>query len=805
MKKWILTFLSLIFLVKVHGQLDPYKYRVGVGIGYTNYYGDLSPYVIDGIGDLFRLFEYNPQYIHDYSLAFSLERRLSSSLGLMLQLGQYDFSMSDRHVNKDGVLRTDLANFDRSLNFRTQVQDAGLSLLFKMDNGKILNKQAFLAPYFTLGAGVMRFQVNGDLLDDQGVWYDYSTRENVNNGQFETVLSALETEIPGGYPTTTFYANLGLGLRFRLARALEFFVQSDFRYAGTDYLDDVSGEYRIGYDSPFQAYAARPGFHEMPSEREYRGANNGHNDLYIFHQIGLKFSLIPSRQAFRASRVSPSTTARYEGEPITHAVMDETIEEDADTLSSRAESQTYGKGDQYFTFIQINPPDERLQSINLQVQAMQGDLGVLQNSLEKDQILQFESRLEDRRKALDMEREGLLAMDTLSAQDSLRLVELDTFLQNINSQLDSTQQRRNYLDLAIAMGQSNTDSLRKLALSPRMEKRDSLAFWGALEQLPIHINRALSQSTMAPPVYSYPPQYPEYPWQPATRPTPSEQDMPEASMGQAPNYTYQFYPQAPLSQGYEQQQWGRRADRQRYDQAPTYRYQAPSQPYRETYDQGARRGNRFFPIFVPRIGSRRPTETIIPSDPTYAPNDTLLIPGFEDSPALDNELSDSLKQYDQVPGFRPIPEPKSPILDSIQTIGQVRVDTLLLEREVLVGLENSKVEVFFEINQFELDESEKEKIAPLAEILLNQPQFYVTLAGFADNTGNVDYNLLLVDRRVTYVKELLMEEYGVEASRISTKPGGLLVRGKSPGSRKEDRKVEIMLRTLPQEEHKTEE
>jgi outer membrane protein OmpA-like peptidoglycan-associated protein len=783
-------------MVGAYGQLDPYKYRLGAGIGYTNYYGDLSPYTINAVGDIFRLFEYNPHYVHDYSMAFSLERRLSSSLGLMLQLGQYDFSMSDRHVNKDGVLRSDLDNFDRSLNFRTQVQDAGLALLFKMDNGKILNKQAFLAPYFTLGAGVMRFQVNGDLLDDQGNWYDYSSRENINNGHFETDLSALETEVPGGYPTASFYANLGFGMRFRLGKALEFFIQSDFRYAGTDYLDDASGPYRTVYDTPFQAYAAQPGMQVMQPENPYRGANNGHNDLYIFHQVGLKFSFIPSRQAFRASRVSPSTSASYEGQPIAHAEMEEQTIPAADTVGEMAPLQAKESGNQYFTFIQINPPDERFNTLNLQVQAAQGDLGVLQKTFEKDQVQRYEDRLEDRLEKLGMERDTLFGLDTLSFQDSLRLEEMDFLIGSINMRLDSARQRRDYLDQSIALERAKTDSLRKLALSPRIEKRDSLSFWGELEQLPFHINRALSQGGWVPTSSDYQPQYSPEASQSGAPPRPPWEDGTPAD--QTPSYIYQYYPQAPLYREYTPERSGQTDSRGDF-QAPSYLYQAPPQTYSDTNEQAVSRGNRFFPLFSPRVGPGRPTELDRQRDTTYSHLETPLLPDAGKMGEMDDGVSaDSLIVDGQVQKL-----PAGPSRPPIDIGDRQRIDTLLLEREILVGLNNSKVEVYFEINQFELEIEEMDKLAPLAEIILNQPQFYLTLAGFADNTGNLNYNLQLVERRVNYVKNLLIEKFGIEASRIATKPGGLLVRGKSPGSRKEDRKVEIMLRMLPEDRNET--
>ncbi|WP_114751096.1 OmpA family protein [Pleomorphovibrio marinus] len=790
MKKFILGLCSLLLAFQSHSQLDPYKYRIGAGVGFTNYYGDLSPYLIEGLGDVFRLYEYNPNYIPDYSFAFSLERRLSSSVGLMLQVGQYDFSMSDRYVNRDGVLRTDLPNFERALNFRTRVQDAGLAFVFKMDNGKILNKHAFLAPYFTLGAGIMNFEVKGDLLDDWGNWYDYSSREHINNRHFESDLTSLETEVPGGYTTTTFYANLGLGLRFRIARSLELFVQSDFRLSGTDYLDDVSGPYRDSYESPFQEYAAMPGNQPATPETPFRGANNGHNDIYVFHQVGLKFSFLPSKQAFRASRVSPSSTARYEGQPISHAVLDEF---ESDNLMPDTLVPSEEKGNQYFTFIQINPPDQRMNALNFQMQAMQGEMGVLNKSFEKDQVQRFEERLENKQENLELETQQLLNQDSLSRNDSLRLEELDLLRQTITNQMDSVRQKKNYLEQAIALEGAQVDSLRRLAAFPTYGTRDSLAFWDELEKLPYHINQSLRQGMAGPPLpqtYGSPLSTQPYALEEraSVAPAPPFASIPQREQDLPPASPYRYYPEAPYYQEFIRERPGASERQETFREEPSaYRSTPGYYRYPETQDRRNQRTS-FAPIFIPRTGQRsqgtakEPVDTSAMEMQNIAPSAVIL-----DQDSLGKDSLDLMEIT--------LPEISSPILDSLQNLGTLRIDTVLLEREVIVGLANSKVEVFFEINKYELSEEETEKLKPIVQILRDQPEYYVTLSGFADNTGNVNYNLQLVQRRVSHVKTLLVENFGLREERIEEKPGGLLVRGQKRGSKEEDRKVEIMLRS----------
>src|SRR5690554_5603125 len=298
----------LFFFLTAHSafsQLDPYNWRVGISGGYTNYYGDLSPHRISSVDDLsnlLRLFNYNENYVTDYSYTLSLERALNATLGLQLSVGKYSISMSDRYISPSNVLQLDSPNFMRSLNFKTEIMDYGVGLVIKADNGKLVKKNAFIAPYLTLGMGWLNFKVFGDLYDDNDNPYDYSRPENVNNGIFETRLDRLNTETDEGYANNAFYGQFGFGIRFRVAKQLELFAQSDFKLANTDYLDDVSGGYRQAYDSPEQQYAARPN-----PEWDYsvRGNGNGRNDWYINHRVGIKLSFSPRKAAFAAPRVNP--------------------------------------------------------------------------------------------------------------------------------------------------------------------------------------------------------------------------------------------------------------------------------------------------------------------------------------------------------------------------------------------------------------------------------------------------------------------------------------------------------------------
>uniref|UniRef100_UPI0025916EB2 hypothetical protein n=1 Tax=uncultured Algoriphagus sp. TaxID=417365 RepID=UPI0025916EB2 len=253
----ILAFL-LIFSA-AHSQQYGYKWRFGFSAGTTNYFGDIRPLGVRNFSDFTKLYRRYDTYSQDLSFQASIEYALGNSVGLMITAGSYQFGSGDRFVRNDGTLFTEGENFDRALNFQTNLLDAGLSFVIKPDNNWLLSGKSIFAPYITIGAGVQTFDVFGDLLDANGNRYDYRNPNVIPDGTFETNLSELETEVPGGYDRATLYANLGLGFRIRIAKGIEIFAQSDFKRAATDYLDDVSGAYRVTYDNDFQEYAAKPG------------------------------------------------------------------------------------------------------------------------------------------------------------------------------------------------------------------------------------------------------------------------------------------------------------------------------------------------------------------------------------------------------------------------------------------------------------------------------------------------------------------------------------------------------------------
>lgn len=81
--------------------------------------------------------------------------------------------------------------------------------------------------------------------------------------------------------------------------------------------------------------------------------------------------------------------------------------------------------------------------------------------------------------------------------------------------------------------------------------------------------------------------------------------------------------------------------------------------------------------------------------------------------------------------------------------------------------------VFFEINKWEIRPTEEQKVQDVANYLKKYPNARVSLCGYADvKTGNESINDHLGQQRVEAVRDALVNQYGISASRISTDSKG---------------------------------
>jgi len=88
---------------------------------------------------------------------------------------------------------------------------------------------------------------------------------------------------------------------------------------------------------------------------------------------------------------------------------------------------------------------------------------------------------------------------------------------------------------------------------------------------------------------------------------------------------------------------------------------------------------------------------------------------------------------------------------------------LSAEERAALGLKN----VYFDYNQFSLDDAAREALRRNAAILQERPEILVEIQGNCDERGSEEYNLALGERRARAAKDYLVDS-GIPRERLST-------------------------------------
>jgi len=117
---------------------------------------------------------------------------------------------------------------------------------------------------------------------------------------------------------------------------------------------------------------------------------------------------------------------------------------------------------------------------------------------------------------------------------------------------------------------------------------------------------------------------------------------------------------------------------------------------------------------------------------------------------------------------------------------EVKHDTVYVDKP-----EQMRRDIFFLINKWDIRDSEQQKVKDVADYLKRYPTMKVNLCGYADaQTGNNEINDRLGQNRVEAVKNALINQYGIPASRIITDSKGSRVQ---PFPVNEDNRVTICI------------
>lgn len=83
--------------------------------------------------------------------------------------------------------------------------------------------------------------------------------------------------------------------------------------------------------------------------------------------------------------------------------------------------------------------------------------------------------------------------------------------------------------------------------------------------------------------------------------------------------------------------------------------------------------------------------------------------------------------------------------------------------------------VLFDNDSYTVKGSEMTKIKAICQILKDNPDVNLTLAGFCDHTGSDAYNMKLSEKRAEAVKKIMVKKYGIDADRLTIDAKGKTV------------------------------
>ena len=121
------------------------------------------------------------------------------------------------------------------------------------------------------------------------------------------------------------------------------------------------------------------------------------------------------------------------------------------------------------------------------------------------------------------------------------------------------------------------------------------------------------------------------------------------------------------------------------------------------------------------------------------------------------------------PGVYVVKVNKKDFAQNVQEIVMLtdHADTITLKPIADVG-ETPEAIVYFDVDDANIRDDQKEKLDELAEFLKTHPSVNCELRGHTDPSGNIDYNEILSLARANSVKDYFVKVHGIEKNRLST-------------------------------------
>lgn len=797
MKKYFLA--VMVMPVMAFSQLHPYKWRLGVHGGFSTYYGDLTPYKLsdDGIGRvLSHLYTYNQEYTSVGSWQVSLERYINPAMSLKIALGNVNFRANDRFVKPDGTLWTESPNFDRGLNAETFIYDASIGLIFKTDNLRFLSHRAFIAPYVGLHLVGLTFETYGDLRDNEGNFYNLSDPELRQNGEYETPLTGLKTE-GTDYSTLSFGGRLELGFRFRLSRQLDLNISTQYTITATDYLDDISLEYPSQFSSPLQQRASDP------TNRRSTTSQRGDNlffDTYLFHSFGIQWSFGSAKRMKKFPTIGGFA-------PPPSSMTKASIFDPAILQNAASATETYRDS----ALVLIQNQQEEIQELRNKLNMTITGLQIIESRLKASDLKSKEDQIQS---------DISTAEDSIKNLDELLIeVQLDTILpQSVKDSLSShfIKQKKQL--------ERQRDSL-SLSLKKILQESDSLITWVESS------DRSIDYSLLTPSVKSYPKPV-MTPQIPSTLPV----RTPIAVMEKSSLPDQETEIQAPTNESTEKKstdgtqsennllpgseiqssqatQTKQPPQKQKSQSAQTT-IKSPSQP--SSYVRTPSSTNQPAPRSTQPPISNNKSETSISvntsrltDDPREKPDtkdtDSYIVKILEQQTIILKLLTEQINALSTQQKTDSLPIQPVTIEIAKVKISEATDSSDSLEEETkpqdpdtqgrasfesVAGFK-TRTSIYFQSGRTTLDSAEELHLRDIAKFLADSVSSNILLKGYADNTGSRLVNFQVIEKRLAYVRKILVEE-GVIPTRIREEKGGIIVKN-TPGPEPLDRRVEIIL------------
>ncbi|RYY35877.1 MAG: hypothetical protein EOP46_08480 [Sphingobacteriaceae bacterium] len=254
MLKLLLTILLLSVTTLLHAQ----TWEIGAGIGGAGYMGDLN--------------QNNPLQISGISLSGFLKYNFNGYLSVKGNLNFAKIGAADSTSNN-------AYRQNRNLDFRNRILEGSVMGEFNFmhyipDAGK--NK---FTPFVFLGFGLA---INSPYteINDRRVYL----RNQKTEGQ--------------SYPPYIMAIPFGAGVKYNIGGKFNLIGDIGYRYAFTDYLDDVSGAY---VNPATQGTLARRLADRSPGRNAVTGSQRGdlrRNDMYMFINISLSYTFVTAKCYF---------------------------------------------------------------------------------------------------------------------------------------------------------------------------------------------------------------------------------------------------------------------------------------------------------------------------------------------------------------------------------------------------------------------------------------------------------------------------------------------------------------------------